>query len=169
MRMKKGSLCLFCIILMLMLTACDPPSPPVYHFQNNELENKIVKVEMIHYENPDQKKFKSYYKDHFKQLPPFNESNVTILKELPAERISGFLDQLSKTDIFTELFFFDSPKCLCIKLTYNDGSYLILDGGDKSAIGYVGIYSSTGEVLEYVGSFRHFKDWPDLINKYFDK
>lgn len=123
---------------MLILSACGPISPPPIHLQKSELENKIVKVELIHYENPDQefyKKYKSYTSDHFKELPSYDESNETILKELPPECISDFLDRVSEAEILPVYFFCDSPKCLCMKLTYNDESFLILDAGSKSVVG----------------------------------
>ena len=155
------------IFITLMLSACDPVTPERIHLQKDNLESKIKRIELVHYENPDQKRFKSYYKDHFKQLQSYDESNETILKELSAERIPDFLDRLSETDILSGSYDYDSPKCLCLKLVFSDDSYMIMSCKEKSFIGYIGTYSATGEVVDFIGSFGSNKDWADLLNEYF--
>ena len=129
---RTVALLLSCVILSLLLAGCDPTFPETTHFPKSELESNIVKVELVHYENSDHKSFKHFEADHFKQLKPFDESNETIKIELPSDRIPDFLDQLSETDIVPGCCFFNSPKCLCLKLTYDDGCFMILNWHTRS-------------------------------------
>ena len=57
LRFKKTTMMILSVFLMLILSACDPVLPQMYHFQKSELENKIVKIEVIHYQNEEQKRF----------------------------------------------------------------------------------------------------------------
>ena len=106
--MKRIAALLLCIVLMLTLTACDPG---MTHLDKSELENKVVKVELIHYDYPKQKQFKSWVPDHSKKLKPFEEVRVVVLEELPSERMSEFLDRLSEADVLVKYWAVDSPCC----------------------------------------------------------
>lgn len=167
MNLKKTTLPIILIFVTLILSACDPVTPERIHLQKDNLENQIIRIEMVHYDNPKQKKFKTYDSDHFKQLQSYDESNETILKELPAECIPDFLDRLSETDILSGSCYYDSPKCLCFKLIFSDGRYMIMSCKEKSFVGYIGTYSATGEVVDFIGSFGSNKDWTDLIDVFF--
>ena len=163
LRFKKTTMMILSVFLMLILSACDPVLPQMYHFQKSELENKIVKIEVIHYQNEAQKRFKSFDSDHSSKLKPYDNSNDIILEELPADRIPSFLDRLSEADILPKYNFFDSPKCVCIKLTYSDGRYMILNCSNGFA-GYIGTYSSDGEVFEFYGAFSQYEDFSNLLS-----
>ena len=136
---------------MLTLTACDPG---MTHLDKSELENKVVKVELIHYDYPKQKQFKSWVPDHSKKLKPFEEVRVVVLEELPSERMSEFLDRLSEADVLVKYWAVDSPRCFCLRLTYDDGSFLILNCYGHSYRGYIGTYASDGEVQDFIGWAR---------------
>ena len=162
--MKRIAALLLCIVLMLTLTACGPV---MIHLDKSELENKVVKVELIHYENPKQKLFKSWVPDHSKKLKPFEEVRVVVLEELPTERMSEFLDQLSETGIWDKFWAVDSPRCFCLRLTYDDGSFLILNCYGHSYGGYIGTYASDGEVQDFIGSFCEWSGFRDLVENFF--
>ena len=162
--MKKIAAAILCIILMLTLTACDPG---MTHLDKSELENKVVKVELIHYDYPKQKQFKSWVPDHSKKLKPFEEVRVAVLEELPSERMSEFLDRLSEADVLVKYWAVDSPRCFCLRLTYDDGSFLILNCYGHSFRGYIGTYASDGEVQDFIGSFCNWDDFQDLVENFF--
>lgn len=164
MNIKKIIMLSICIFLLLILSACDPM---MIHLDNSDLENKITKVELIHYDNPKQKKFASWIPDHSNQLKPFDFENVTILQELPSEYNSPFIEELCKAYVRDKYYIFNAPKGICLRLTNNDGSFMIYYC-DNTCRGYVGLYSQDGEVLDYYGSPDSYKDYANLINNYFD-
>lgn len=166
MRMKNKSLCLLCIVFMLMLTACDPP-PPV-SIPISELEGQVSKVELIHYENPKQKSYRFWDMNHSKQLKPFNDDNDTVIAELPPERIPELLNRVSAMELIPGLYPFDSPKCLCLRLTFIDDSFMIINCDEHDSLGYVGTYSNDGEVLDYIGSPNSIREYADIIGDFFD-
>ena len=164
--MKKIAAAILCIILMLTLTACDPGMTHITKESLADAEH-VAKVELIHYENPGQKRFKLWSPDHSKKLKPFEEAKVTVLEELPAERIPEFLDRLSEADILVKYWAVDSPRCFGLRLTYDDGSFLILNCYGQTYRGYIGTYSSDGEVQEFIGSFCNWDDFRDLVEDFF--
>ena len=160
---KKIIIPVICIILILILSACDPM---MIKLEKSDLENKVVKVELIHYENPKQKKFASWIPDHSSQLKPLDFDNVTIIQELPYESISAFYDQISTAFIRSKYYIYDTPKGLCLRLTNKDGSFMIYCC-DSTSNGFLGIYSQEGEILEYIGAPDSYKEYVNLINVFF--
>ncbi len=151
--------------LCCLLYACDPGSFSV----DREHLNDVISIELIEYENPDQKHFTTWVPDQYDRLVSLNLSNVKVLETLPAEKVVAFLDDFSKTDILHTYYAYDSPKGICIRLNYTNGNFLIIwaNYDDNSYAGYIGEYSSDGTVLSFWGSFSALSYYVDLVNRYF--
>lgn len=151
--------------LCCLLCACDPASFSV----DRETLNNVISVELIEYENPDQKHFTTWVPDQYDQLVSFNPSNAKVIETLPAEKVPEFLDDFSKSDILHTYYAYDSPKDICIRLNYTNGDFLIVWANytDNSYAGYIGEYSSDGTVLSFWGSFSALSYYVDLVNQYF--
>ena len=164
--MKKAVLSIAFLLLILICSACDP-SP--YQFDYQDLSHKTVCVELIQYDNPDQKTFLSWVPDHSSDLAPFQNSNVTVLATLEENQNADFLKQLSKAEILGQYYVYDSPKGLCIRISYSNGNFLILNCNqeDESFQGYIGTYSESGEVIDFIGSFSSYDSFYSLINDFF--
>ena len=161
---KKICMLIICFSLMVFLSACGPV---MIHLDKSEIENKVAKVELLYYDNPKQKKFAFWFFDHSDQLRPLDFENVTTLKELPSERFPSFLDQLCEAEIRERFYIYNAPKGFCVKITYNDGSFII-HYCDNTCRGYVGFYSQDGKVLDYIGSLDSYKEYSNLIDDCFD-
>ena len=115
---------IICVVLIcLAMTACDPGT---YNLRQETDPQDVVSVELIQYDNPKQKKFASWVPDHFIKLRPMDLSAVTVLETLEEESKETFLDQLSRERILWKYYVFDSPKGVCIRITYSCGDCLIV-------------------------------------------
>ena len=163
--MKKLRFLLFFVMICCFLCACDPGS---YRIDREALEN-VISVELIEYENPNQKHFISWVPNHFDDLRPFDSTNVVVLETLPSEKVSDFLDAFSKTDILSKYYAFDSPKDICLRLNYENGNFLIIwaNYAETGFAGYIGEYSSDGTVLSFWGSFSALRYYENLVTQYF--
>ena len=123
-------------IICCLLCACDPGS---YTIDQAALNN-VVRIELIQYENPNQKHFTSWVPDQFDQLVPFDPANATVLETLPAERNAEFLEAFSQTDILHTYYAYDSPKDICLRLSYENGDFLIIwaNYAEGRYSGYIG-------------------------------
>ncbi len=162
--MKKVCLAVLATICCF-LCACDPSS----YLVDREKLNDVVSIELIEYENPDQKYFITWIPDQFEQLVSFDPANAKVLETLPAEKMIDFLDEFSKTDILHTYYAYDSPKDICIRLNYANGDFLIIwaNYAENSYAGYIGEYSKDGAVLSFWGSFSSLSDYEELVNRYF--
>ena len=149
------------------MTACDPGT---YNLREETDPQDVVSVELIRYDNPKQKKFVSWVPDHFIKLRPMDLSAVTVLETLPDTSVEPFLEQLSTEDILWKYYVFDSPKGVCLRITYSDGGFLIIsaDYENQSYRGYIGMYNADGEVTDFYGSFVSYYSFESLVNDYFD-
>lgn len=164
----KRFFCIFCVVLIcLAMTACDPGT---YNLRQETDPQDVVSVELIRYDNPKQKKFVSWVPDHFIKLRPIDLSAVTVLETLEEENKETFLDQLSRERILWKYYVFDSPKGVCIRITYSCGDSLIVsaDYENESFCGYIGMYNAQGEVTDFVGSFESYRSFATLVSDYFD-
>ena len=163
--MKKTVCLAILAAICCFLCACDPGSYSV----NREELNDVVGVELIEYENPNQKHFTTWVPDQFDKLMPFNNNDVMVLETLPAEKTADFLDAFSKTDILHTYYAYNSPKDICIRLNYENGNFLIIwaNYAENSYAGYIGEYSRDGTVLSFWGSFSSLSYYKDLVNQYF--
>ena len=160
--MKKAIVSLLAVLL-LILAGCDPGS---FRFSKEELEEEVVKVDLIEYENADQKRFASWVPDHTKDLLPFNISEASVTKELPEGKMSPFLERLCKVRVLSTYYSVNSPKGTCLRLTYKDGSFLILNYTGVS-YGYIGRFSEDGKVLQFIGAFEQLSDFQDIVDEFF--
>lgn len=163
--MKKTVCLVVFAAICCLLCACDPGSYPV----DREELNAAVSVELIQYENPNQKHFTTWVPDQFDRLVPFIPANATVLETLPAEKIADFLDAFSKTDILQTYYAYNSPKDICIRINYENGNFLIIWANytENSHAGYIGEYSSDGTVLSFWGSFSSLRYYEDLVDQFF--
>ncbi|MBQ9728823.1 MAG: hypothetical protein IJV85_04425 [Clostridia bacterium] len=163
--MKKLAAMLSILLFSLSFCACDPTT---YVIQRESL-NEVTGVELIEYENPNQKSFNSWVFDQYDKLVPFNNENVTVLETLPSETVSDFLDSFSQTDILHTYYAYDSPKDICIRLHYSNGNFLIIwaDYKHESFGGYIGEYLSDGTVSSFWGSFSALFYYENLVHSYF--
>lgn len=152
-------------IVCFVLMGCDPGS---YSFNREELSD-VVKIELINYDNPDQDSFFSWVPDHSSDLKSFDNSKMTILENLGENKISDFLDDLCEYDVLDTYYAYDSPKGICIKLSYPNGDFMIIWGDylHKSFDGYIGKFYSDGEVAEFIGCFSSYSSYESLVNDYF--
>lgn len=163
----KKVFCLFLVLLMCcFLFACDPGHRSI---EREEL-NDVVSVELIQYNNPNQKHFSSWIPDQFGRLVPFDNTKSNVLETLPTEKMDVFLDELSEISFLDKYYAYDSPNDVCIKLNYNNGDFLILwaNYAQNRYSGYIGKYSSNGDVLSFLGSFYSLDHYTDLIDQFFN-
>ena len=153
------------VALCCLLCACDPG----YFSVDRDDLNDVISIELIKYENPNQKHFNTWVPDQYNRLVSLNLSNVKVLETLPAEKVAEFLDDFSKSDILHTYYAYDSPKDICIRLNYANGNFLIIwaNYADSTYAGYIGEYSSDGIVLSFWGSFSALSYYVDLVNLYF--
>ena len=163
--MKKIVAILLVAMICLTMCACDPGSFSI----DREALNCVVSIELIEYSNPSQKHFSSWVPDQFNELVSFDFANTTTIEVLPSDKISDFLDAFSETDILHTYYAYNSPKDVCIRLNYQNGDFLIIwaNYANNSFAGYIGEYSSDGEVLSFWGSFSALSSYKDLVNQYF--
>ena len=160
---------LICFIVLLgiccLLCACDPGQ---YLIDREALSN-VISIELIEYENTNQKHFTTWVPDQFDKLVPFDPTNATIIETLPADKVSSFLDAFAKTDILHTYYAYNSPKDICIRLNYESGDFLIIwaNYAENRYAGYIGEYSADGTVSSFWGSFSSLSYYTDLVNHFF--
>ncbi len=163
--MKKTVCLVFLLIICCLFCSCDPGT---YTIDKDTLD-KVVRIELIQYNNPNQKHFHTWVPDQFYKLEPFNTDNATVLEVLPAEKNSEFLEAFSETDILHTYYAYNSPKDICLRLNYENGDFLIIWANyvDGTYAGYIGEYSSDGTVLSFWGSFSSLSYYENLVNEFF--
>ena len=152
--------------LCITLPACDPNNSRLDY---DALSESVVSVELIHYENPEQKHFSSWVPDQSSELQPYDFAKESVKRILDETRISEFLTQLSEATILDKYYAFDSPNGVCLKLTYDNGDFLIIycDSINESYSGYVGEFYADGKVKRFIGSFSDYNDFESLVNDFF--
>ncbi len=164
--MKKIISFVLLVVLLFSLCACDPGR---YLIEQDSLEG-IVSVDLIEYENANQKHFFSWVPNHFDELVPFINENAKVIERLPQEKLADFLHSFSKTDILHTYYAYNSPKDICIRCNYENGNFLIIwaNYARKGAAGYIGEYSADGTVLSFWGCFSALSYYEELVNEYFN-
>lgn len=152
-------------VLCFVLIGCDPCS---YSFNRQELSD-VVKIELINYDNPDQEHFFSWVPDHTSDLKSFDNAKMTVLENLDDNNISDFIDDLCECDVLDTYYAYDSPKGICIRLSYSNGDFMIVWSNyeKKTFSGYIGKFSSKGDVSEFIGCFSSYDSFEALVNNYF--
>ena len=163
--MKKTISLLALATICCMLLSCDPSTYVI----EDETLSRVTCVELIQYENTDQKHFVTWVPDQFEELVPFELSRATVLETLPAEKTSAFLEAFSKTYILHTYYAYNSPKDVCLRLRYENGDFLIVwaNYAEHSHAGYIGEYASDGSVLSFWGSFSALSEYENLVYEYF--
>jgi len=163
--MKKLICILIVAALCFSLCACDPGT----HTISPDALDNVISVELIEYENPNQKHY-VFWIYLFKELVPFSSDNATVLKTLPEDEIPNFLADFENTDILSRYCAYNSPKDICLRLNYVNGDFLIIwaNYSSNGFAGYIGEYTADGSVLSFWGSFSALAYYTDLVNQYFD-
>ena len=157
--MKKTTIISLCLILIVLtLSSCDPAT----YSPSKEYLNDAVSVELIRYNNPDQKDFISWVPDHSDDLVAFDNSKVEIIEILDNEKFDAFSTAFQGTQIMHTYYRCDSPDGVCIRVNYENGKFLIV-GKD-----YVGYFLENGEVSAFVGCFSSRTYYTDLVNEFFE-
>ena len=150
-------------ICSCLLVGCDPST---YRFEQTDFSD-VVSVELVNYDNSEQKHFFSWVPDHSSELKSFDDSQLSVLEALGEDSIPDFIDTLCECDILAEYYAYDSPNGVCIMLTFSDGDFLIINCKEDSYAGYIGLYSSDGNVKKFIGCFSYFNAFKVLVNNYF--
>lgn len=164
--MKKFTSFLATLLIVCSLcafAACDPGS---YKFSREYLSD-IVSIELISYDNPENKHFVSWVPDHTSDLKPFDDSKLSVLETLDEDNFSQLIDTLCECEILYQYYAYDSPNGICLKLSYSNGDFLIVSCDEVSYAGYIGKFSSDGGVAEFIGCFCSRSDFEALVNDYF--
>lgn len=146
----------------IFFTACDP-NP--YYYKLDELRAPVKAVELVYYDNPNQKSFASWRGNHFKDLKPLDMSAMQTTATLDADRIDDFMQDLCEQHIHHKDYEVDAPKGRCIRIVYEDNYFDILSCNKKQ---YIGTYSPNGEVVEFIGGFGSYNSYEYLLQTYFD-
>lgn len=164
--MKKWFCLCAALILCVALSACNSVTYPI----DREALEQVVNVELIEYDNPSQSEFTDWNAGRFYSLLPFDATSVTVLETLPYDEIPAFLDAFAETDILMNHYVYDSPKDICLRLTYANGNYLIIWSNyeGQNLIGYIGEYTIDGDVASYWGFFSRVSEFEKLVAKFFD-
>lgn len=148
------------------MTACDPTN---YNFEINETD-VIERIELINYENTKQKHFISWVPNHYDKLVSLDLRNITVLEELDKDKNIEFINVFSSQNILYWYFAYDSPINKCIRIIYESGDFVIITANyeNKSYAGYIGRYNSSGDVIDFYGSFESLSSFINLVDDYFE-
>ena len=163
--MKKVIRLIALALLCCLLCACVPTSQPTME----DKLSSVVLIELIEYINPDQKHFAGSASDRFDDLVPFNPAKATVLETLPTEKNAEFVEAFLQTDILDQYYAYNSPNDMCLRLTYENGNFLIVwaDYALNRYAGYIGEYAADGSVLSFWGSFSALHYYKDLVSQFF--
>ena len=157
--MKKAVIISLCLILIVLtLSSCDPL---MYSPTEKYLED-VVSIELIRYNNPDQKDFISWVPDHSDDLVAFDNSRVEIIEILDNEKFDAFSTAFQSTEIMHTYYRCDSPDGVCIRVNYENGEFLII------GMDYIGRFLENGEVSAFAGCFSSRTYYTDLVNNFFE-
>jgi len=158
---KISLMSIFCVTL----SSCDPGN---FQFTSEELA-EVKSIELINYNNPEQEHFLSWVPDHYSDLKPFENEKMSRLETLDESKITDFVADLCKCHILSTYYAYDSPNGNCLKLNYANGNFLIIwsDYEHNSFSGYIGTFTSSGEVDDFVGCFEDVNSYKGLVNDYF--
>lgn len=165
--MKK----LFCIIVLFVcvisMSACDPAT---VYYSVDDFAGRVKEIELIRYDNPDQKQFFSWVPDHSDDLVALDMSRIAVLETLDESKKDVFLVELTQYDILGTYYAYDSPANICIRINYTDGTFDLItaDYQRKSFGGYIGTFSDEGEVIKFIGCFSSLYYFTDLVGRYFE-
>jgi len=164
--MKKFAIIVVICMLCFALGSCDPGQ---YSFDYEELIDSITSVELIQYDNSEIKRFKSWVPNHESRLSAFDFDKMEVLESLEEETIDDFLQELSEIVFLHKYYAYNSPENICIRMIFSNGDFVVLtsDYKNSSFCGYVGIFNSKGEVVDFVGCFQSLPDFEYLINEFF--
>lgn len=157
--MKRTVLYALLALLCVFLVSCAM-DPNMTNYDLKTLEQNVVSVELISYENPNQKEFRSWVPDHSDELVPMDLTKISVTKTLSEEDLQAFLLEFSNATIMSTYYSYDSPAGECIKLNYENGDFMIVHNGGGYS-GYIGEFNADGTVKEFIGSFdgrAHFLD-----------
>ncbi|MBO5402704.1 MAG: hypothetical protein J6A85_06005 [Clostridia bacterium] len=159
--MKRSVLYALLALFCVFLVSCAM-DPVMTHYDLETLEQNVVSVELISYENPNQKKFGSWVPDHSDKLVPVDLTKITVIKTLAEEDLQAFLLEFSNTTIMSTYYSYDSPAGECIRLNYENGDFMIAHNGGGYS-GYIGEFNADGTVKEFIGSFDGRSAFLDLL------
>lgn len=151
--MKKLGMILSIIIVFVSLVACDPAN---FRYDYEELENSIVQVELINYDNPGAKEL---FEKRNKVIS-FDFDKMEIIETLSEEQVSNFLTDLIDVDFMMVWKHLDSPQGLSIRMIYNNNDFEII----SCNVRYAGSFYSDGQVKRFIGTSIGIEE---LVNKYF--
>ncbi|MCH5152336.1 MAG: hypothetical protein J1F68_00035 [Clostridiales bacterium] len=164
--MKKITILLTILLVLCSLCAFAACDPSTVFLEPTDLTD-IVSVELIRYDNPRQKQFISWVPDHTSDLKAFDERKLFVLERLDGDKIPEFIDTLCECPILDRYYAFDSPNGICLKLTYINGEYLIVNCKEGAFVGYIGKFGFDGEVIQFIGCFVSVTSFETLVNDYF--
>ena len=159
--MKKISVIVLVIVLLLTFAACDPIE---FYFDYDELKENVTRVELIYYNNPDAKELF----DQRDKVLPFDFSKMEILEILPEKEVDGFLHDLSEHPFMMDWKHLDSPKGYCIRILYKNGDFEIMTSSARGELDDFQVYSggfyADGQVRRFIGMGLSTK----IFDKYFE-
>lgn len=164
MMSRKIKILLFSLILGLgfVLSSCvsDPES---FYFNYDELEEKVIAIELIDYDNFDIKVVKKK-----EDILSFDFDKMEVIQVLEIEKTNSLLLDLSKihfhvSDNLTK--YSDSASGMSIKITYTNDGYLIVNLSSNS--NFIVEFNADGSVGNLVLRFTDNKDFSNLIKKFF--
>ncbi len=163
--MKKPIAILLTVVLMCFsLASCDPGETC---FTDEYPVEGVIKIELLKYENPDQGDFMTWVIDQTDDLLDHDFSKETVLATLDGDS-HAFFTELSQYGILHKYFTYDSPNGMCIKITYDDGKFAIINSDDDSFHGYIGMYNADGSVDSFCGCFYTREFFVRLVENHFD-
>jgi hypothetical protein len=139
--MKKIATILICL-LCFGLTACEPIW---FEYEYEVLENDVVSVELISYNNP----YAKTQMDNWGNLkyPDFDFNEMLVIGTMKEENLDPLFQDISSTMVGNFIRQIDSPNGLCLKINYQDNTFDIISDD------FIGRYNHEGKIIQYLGVF----------------
>jgi hypothetical protein len=160
--MKKNLILIPLLIsIILILTACDPAS---YQFNLQELEENVVAVQLVDYDNANPKIAKKR-----SEVLPYDFNRETQLKTLEGKNLNEFISRMGDTWFMGGLRYSNAPVGMAIKIIYKNGDFIILSSNwiNDTVYGFVAKIHADGIVFDEMWSFMDRADYVDLVYTYF--
>ena len=148
MKIKKLLVFLLFGVLLFSLTACDPEIE--YCYYEYFIEEEIKEVKLVRIDNDDYEVFLNGYSDHSDEIKDLDMSTLSVISILPECDLEMFERALRVCEVAMDYYLYDSAAALSIMVIYDSGTFDII-GED-----YICRYSSTGEVVKYIGIFTSY-------------